>query len=332
MASTLTTPYFIPDVDGTPVSDWPAPLLSSRLRGWTGFAVELRCSHAVDVTIPYHDHAIAVVLAGGPNLYQSRSGRSSSRVLRSGDVIVTPAGASKRWRHTDEVVGIVVRMSPSFVALASGEGSADETGSPVLRDEFGTRDSYIEAIATQLLRAIATERDRGRIYAESLASRLAVHLVTHYSARVLSGRMVERPPATLSPRNLVRVIEFVDGHLGADMSIQHLAGILSMSTGHFAHAFRHTVGLPPHHYVLVRRIERAKALLRNSDLSITQIAQEIGCATPSSFSFLFRRVVGVTPSAYRGRESGNSRLVFTGHLPAISYVDRARGTVPHASK
>src|SRR5262249_52819885 len=129
--------------------------------------------------------------------------------------------------------------------------------------------------------------------------RLASYLTKHYSARATPITVAPKRPATLSQHKLGRAMEYIDAHLGDDLTLCDIAAALAMSSGHFAHAFRHTVGMPPHRYVLCRRIEHAKWLLRNSDLPITQIAQQIGCSSPSSFSFLFHRATGITPTNYR---------------------------------
>jgi AraC family transcriptional regulator len=72
-----------------------------------------------------------------------------------------------------------------------------------------------------------------------------------------------------------------------------------MSAFHFAHAFREATGVPPHRYVIQRRIERAKQLLRGSELSLTEIAQRVGYSSASHFSVGFRKMTRVAPSEYR---------------------------------
>jgi AraC family transcriptional regulator len=261
--------------------------------------VELRRGRDIDVEIPYRHHAVAVFLAGGASLYQRRNGRSALRTLRSGDVIVTPVGESKRWQHADEALGVVLRLCPSYVARVAVEEGVDRAGTTDLRDDFGTRDPYIEDTALRLLKALESEGDVGRLYVESLAWPLALHMAKRYSLRSKPPRVADRRTATLSQHKLARAIEYIEAHLGDNLALYDIAAALAMSSGHFAHAFRQTVGVPPHRYVLSRRIERAKGLLRNSDLPITQIAQQIGCSSPSSFSFLFHRATGVTPRNYR---------------------------------
>jgi AraC-like DNA-binding protein len=75
-----------------------------------------------------------------------------------------------------------------------------------------------------------------------------------------------------------------------------------MSTAHFSRKFRETYGETPYAYLMTRRIERAKALLRRGDLSVTEVCLEVGCTSLGSFSARFTELVGETPTAYRARD------------------------------
>ena len=81
-----------------------------------------------------------------------------------------------------------------------------------------------------------------------------------------------------------------------------LARAALMSTAHFSRQFRAAYGETPYSYLMTRRIERAKALLRDGDLSVTEVCLEVGCTSLGSFSASFTRMVGETPTAYRARD------------------------------
>jgi AraC family transcriptional regulator len=107
------------------------------------------------------------------------------------------------------------------------------------------------------------------------------------------------PPAGLPPAGLRRVRDHIEAHLGEDTSLHTLAGLAGLSPHHFCRAFKESTGLPPHQYVLWRRIERAKALLADGRLSVTEVALAAGFSGPSQFAHAFRRFTGRAPSAYR---------------------------------
>jgi AraC family transcriptional regulator len=96
-----------------------------------------------------------------------------------------------------------------------------------------------------------------------------------------------------------RVAEYVEEYLADDLSLSKLAEVAGLSPFHFARAFKESIGLPPLRYVSSRRIERAKELLAQPALSVTQIGAQLGFADSSSFSASFHKHTGVTPTTYR---------------------------------
>jgi len=278
---------------GRPNGALAPPLLSSHSRDWKGITVELHRFRDVDVVLATPDHVISVHVAGTVNLLQRRGGSSAIKHLTAGDVIVTPAGEPKTWRHSGEAMVIVLRLAPTYVeriALEEGLSRVE------LQDNFGTRDTCAEQLGKKLLSGLETEGEASQIYVETLANQLALHLLQTYSA---TQSLAERRAAKLSPFKLQRAIDYIDEHLRDDLTLSSISEALAMSPGHFAHALRQSTGLPPHRYVLERRIERAKSLLRQTELPITEVAQLIGCASHSHFSVLFHRSTGCSPRDYR---------------------------------
>jgi len=82
-----------------------------------------------------------------------------------------------------------------------------------------------------------------------------------------------------------------------------------MSPGHFQRSFRAAFGETPYSYLMTRRIERAKALLRRGDLSVTEVCMAVGCTSLGSFSSRFTELVGETPSAYRARDHAEAAVI-----------------------
>ena len=137
----------------------------------------------------------------------------------------------------------------------------------------------------------------GRLAAGSLANLLAVHLIRTASA--------PRPPARRTdgalPRGKLRaVVEYIEGHLDAGLTLEQMAAAAHLSAYHFARQFKAATGLPPHQYVITRRVDRAQQLLQpDGDLSLSEIAARAGFSDQSQFSHHFKRVVGVTPRQFR---------------------------------
>ena len=102
--------------------------------------------------------------------------------------------------------------------------------------------------------------------------------------------------------HLRRARDLMDREYSRPLEVAELARAALMSAGHFSRQFRSAYGETPYAYLMTRRIERAKALLRRGDLSVTEVCLEVGCTSLGSFSARFTEVVGETPTAYRVRD------------------------------
>ncbi|MFI8343145.1 helix-turn-helix domain-containing protein [Streptomyces sp. NPDC085639] len=100
---------------------------------------------------------------------------------------------------------------------------------------------------------------------------------------------------------LRRARDMMDRSYAEPLDVQALANVALMSSGHFSRSFRAAFGETPYSYLMTRRVERAKALLRRGDMSVTDVCFAVGCTSLGSFSSRFTALVGETPSAYRAR-------------------------------
>ena len=104
--------------------------------------------------------------------------------------------------------------------------------------------------------------------------------------------------------HLRRARDLMDREYAGPLDVAALARAALMSTAHFARQFRATYGETPYGYLMTRRIERAKLLLRRGDLSVTDVCMAVGCTSLGSFSARFTQLAGETPTAYRARDHG----------------------------
>jgi AraC-like DNA-binding protein len=115
------------------------------------------------------------------------------------------------------------------------------------------------------------------------------------------GRRPERPDPELI-RRLLRAKDRIDAASDEAWPIHRLARASGVSQAHFARSFKAAFGVPPHRYLLTRRIERATALLRDTDLPITEVAFQAGWNSLGTFGRTFRDVTGASPGEFRARE------------------------------
>jgi transcriptional regulator GlxA family with amidase domain len=110
-------------------------------------------------------------------------------------------------------------------------------------------------------------------------------------------------------RRLCRARDRMDREFSQPLDVATLARTALMSGAHFSRRFRETYSETPHSYLMTRRIERATALLRRGDMSVTDVCFAVGCTSLGSFSARFTELVGETPSAYRARDHSQLRIL-----------------------
>jgi len=118
------------------------------------------------------------------------------------------------------------------------------------------------------------------------------------------SQVASSPAAAQHLRNLARlrrVRDRIDREYAQPLDVEALARGVNMSAGHFSREFRRAFGESPYAYLMTRRIERAMALLRRGDLSVTEICFAVGCSSLGTFSSRFTELVGAPPSTYRRR-------------------------------
>jgi AraC-like DNA-binding protein len=108
---------------------------------------------------------------------------------------------------------------------------------------------------------------------------------------------------------LRRVRDRIDREYAEPLDVEALARGVHMSAGHLSREFKRAYGEPPYSYLMTRRIERAMALLRRGDLSVTQVCFEVGCQSLGTFSTRFTELVGVAPSVYREQTAARAAEV-----------------------
>ncbi|PWB33672.1 AraC family transcriptional regulator [Pseudomonas sp. SDI] len=132
-----------------------------------------------------------------------------------------------------------------------------------------------------------------------LTSSLAHEMLDHALLSQVGMRAGLRLKGGLAAHQRRQLAEYVEGHLEQPLNLRELAGLCNLSEYHFARMFRESFGLPPHQYVLARRLARARQLLRLGALALGEIALQCGFASASHFSNRFRQALGATPGEYR---------------------------------
>jgi AraC family transcriptional regulator len=274
------------------------PILSSRNQNWENILVEQFQHPSGEGRIHYSDeHAICLSLASRPvRFLQIKDGKTHSSFYGKGDISITPAQMPffVRWDGDDHYLEI--RIASRFLQSVARETLDKNSDRLELVPEFRTRDPQIEAIAMMFLSELQQESLGGKLYIDSLANVLAVHLLRQYATAKPHLPVYE---GGLPQRQLLQVLDYINDHLHLDIKLTDLAALSGMSQFHFSHLFKQSIGTSPYQYLLQQRVERAKQLLKQTERSIMDISLLCGFNSHSHLSKQFRQVTGITPKAYR---------------------------------
>ena len=275
------------------------PAVASHLLGWTGLQAARLCdlTDAEFVRSALTHHTLILITEPPEELDLLYEDVKRHRLPPLGSVSVVPAGSPTHWRWRGTKSSLHVYLEPDLVERVALQVFGLDPAKGVLPP----LDALDLPQLAGALRAVDAELTAGGVggslASESLANVLAVHLIRHM---VAPGRAVRGRDGTLPQGRLRAVLEYIEDHLDAAPTLTEIAAVTGLNPYHFARQFKAATGLPPHQYVIARRVERAKHLLREgTDLSLAEIAARAGFYDQSQFSHHFKRLVGVTPGQFR---------------------------------
>lgn len=272
-----------------------APELSSVSLGWSGIqAYRLSNPPHWQLQLPPVDRHFIVAHLSNPcqlsTLWNGMERRSRSV---PGNIMIMSAHQPSYWAWKGRIEELHIFLDPAAV----DEAAAELGDRPVaLRDGLGLLDPAILDIALRIQEELRRPGIGGRLFAQAMAHELALHLLRRHSTLV-SREALER--LDIPTARLRTVTEYIETHLAEDLSLEAMSSVAGLSTFRFARGFRRALGIPPHQYVIRRRLERARELLQSGDEGIGEVARRVGFATQSHFTAAFTRRCGMSPQRYR---------------------------------
>jgi AraC family transcriptional regulator len=282
-----------------PISDDLEIRLSSAHALWSDIVIEEQAMESSEVLslIP-RQHTVLLYFNRPPlRLERLIDGRFRRLDMMAGDICFAPMGSMTGLPWQGKLHALAMAPSETLIRRAASEW-CDPDHLEFIRQNR-VRDPQIGHIGLALKAELENGCLSGRLYGESLGLALAVHLVCRYSAltptlRAYKGRLGES--------RLRRTIEYIEDNLGSDLGLEELAANVCVSPHYFCTLSRQSTGMPPHQWVLRRRVERAKQLLVEGRKSILEISAALGFADQSHFGAVFKRLVGTTPAAFMKTE------------------------------
>jgi len=246
------------------------------------------------VAIPALDnHVLVLWTKGAPGLWGEIEGKRIARHMSAGAALLVRAGRSSRWIADASTVDGVIHVHIPAVTfrqtcIAEGLTPPEEPEVPA-----GTVDPWLRSI----LACMADEAGAAGRPSPLAWSSYATLLQLRLARAPWLVPLV--PQAALAPWQVKRTTEFLQDNAARDVDLASLAALVNLSPFYFARAFKRATGCSPYRYQMLARLERAKRLLVQTELSISDVAAAVGYELPQALARLFRRELGTSPNRFR---------------------------------
>jgi AraC family transcriptional regulator len=273
------------------------PVVSSAAKGWQGIYVANHCQPAWQTPeLSFLQHSIMIYTGQPIQGERYIEGCWLQGIYTYGKIGIHPASVGQKisWNGQADFIQICLSQNQLITLVDSSIDSRNYE----LLPQFAVDDALIYGIGLALQAQMESNCKGNHLYVESATTLLAVHLLQHYGVKKTT---IQKYTGGLSRSHLQSVIDYINTHLDQDISLVQLASLVRLSPNYFLQLFKQSTGVTPYQYVLNCRINTAKRLLAQQDLSIAQIAQQVGFYDQSRFTKLFRKRIKMTPKQYRNQ-------------------------------
>ena len=274
----------------------PRPPLSSQLLQWAGIYVQHHHQPAWETPDYSHIRHMLLVHTSKQAVQAERvlDGRRQTEQLSDGSIVIVPATVQHQANWNQENTFTLLFLEPAHLAHVAHESINFDRVE--LIPQFARLDPLIYQIGVSLKAELESPGLSERLFVDSLTTALSIHILRSYSSR---QQPLREHAGGLSQRKLQQALDYINTYLGGDLSLEAIASIIGMSQYYFARLFKQSMGIAPYQYVIQQRVERAKQLLKQRELSIAEIALQCGFASQSHLNKHFRQLTGMTPKAYQ---------------------------------
>jgi len=271
------------------------PLSNSVVSPVSGLIVETHLLRATE--IPEHEHSslcLHLQTSGPIRAEWWSDGKHVEANHGPGSMMLTAPGTRDRahWHQPSE--RIVLSLDESYLLRAVEE--LGKNRHLRFENQWVFEDRQLALILSEFRREMESKWEMGFLYSEHLGMSLVIALIRKYS------QDMDIPPVArggISRVRLQRVLDYIEANSHLEIGLDDLAGVANMSRFHFVRLFRGATGVTPYRYLIDRRLQVAKTLLRLDTRNVSEIALEAGFQNTRSFARVFRRFVGVSPSEYK---------------------------------
>ena len=277
-----------------PVSDSDL-IISSDVAPWDNISLA-HYRKATAGSLPEHcslHHEICINCGKPVVLEQIVNGHSEIIHSEPNQVGFYQANIIQSFVWDSEVKFLVLYLKPSLLTQLS-EAAWGKNKIELNPQSNRFFDPLIVHMGYSLKNILEADALGSRMYADSIANALGMHILSRYSIQ----KPIKQYKGGLSKQRLRQVLDYMNEHLDRNLSLTELAQVVHLSSYHFAHLFKQSMGISPHQYHIQCRIERTKELLRTRDIAIKDIAQIVGFSSQGHLNYHFKRLTGTTPKNF----------------------------------
>ena len=260
------------------------------------YTIHHRQSRSLRLNIqPTTGYLIAVLLQGR---IRCDVGKHTGELNQQGAALLLSPGKGTTLKIVDSEF-ITINLSPSLVLdCASRMGMIRAGASIEFREPVVEPDQKLARIASTLSDELRDEEAGQEVVVAALVEQTTAHLLRRYS-NARRADQLELSRVGLIDRRIRRAVELMQARMGEELPLDQIAYAAYLSPFHFARLFKKVTGATPHAYLAELRVARARTLLAETDLSITEVGARVGYGSSSHFTKAFRQATGLTPSAFR---------------------------------
>lgn len=242
-------------------------------------------------------HLLCYLLTGKHTRKITRIGNQEyTGNILSGDICIKPASYSGFWSWEEPDDSLLFYISPHFLYQIAEQNDCLNSNKVELLPVLNHNDGTLHHLVTLFKQEINCNYSGGKMYRESLSNLLGLHLLRHYCSFP-----IESPEYTggLGNYKLKQIIGYINDRLADDISLYELANEVKLSPSYFSTLFRQSTGKSPYGFVVEQRITKAKELLINTKMTISDIAVTVGFYDQSHLSRHMKKLLGVSPRQLR---------------------------------
>jgi len=258
---------------------------------------QFNLSNQIEMSATSH-HVLCCLLSGLHTRKVTKIGeRKYLGNIRRGDICIKPTDYSGFWSWEEPDDSLVFSIKPNFLRQIASENDFLNPDGVELLPVLNSNDEQLNNLAVLFQRELNHGQEGSLMYLESLSNVLGVHLLRHYCKVPATEKVGYREG--LPAYKMKQVIDYINAHLADEISLGELANQVKLSQSHFSALFRKSAGQSPYKFLTETRINRAKQLLLTTDMTIAEVAVNVGFCDQSHLSRHMRRLLNLSPRQVR---------------------------------